>query len=191
MRVRRILAAVAAFSSILLLAAETDRFVRATVEREYDFDAFSNPGKSWKDITEKIGETYPGLTGTHLLLPTNSTGEIQISSGKERGTLVMPGFDDFSELTLSMTARRHTLPDEAKTVTVGWISPSGAETNDFASIELDTMMTESSVSLSAVPPGSSIVLNNGGKKTKHRVIVDRLAFIRRHVPKPGLFIRIR
>ena len=188
---KALLAILTLLSAALSFAAETNACTKITLEREYDFELLENPGRSWKNVTDTIGEKYPGLEGTYLYLPTNSHGVLQISNGENRGTLVIPGFDDFSEMEMRLTARCHSHPEEADSLTVGWIPEGGGATNTLAKLTVEPGFTTQAVSLSNAPQGASIILNHGGKKTHHRIIVDSIAFLKIHTPKLGFYLKIR
>ena len=51
-------------------------------------------------------------------------------------------------------------------------------TNDFASVELASELSPSSIPLSEVPAGAPLILNNSGNKKYHRVIIDEISFVR-------------
>jgi len=155
----------------------------SSVERKYDFGEFSNGGDTSQQ-TERIVSTYPDLDGVMLCLPTNSTGQIQLSSRDDKGILSIRGFESCKGLRLELVARHYDHVDEVKSVSVGYVRD-GA-TNDFASVELTGEFSRSSVSLADVPDDARIVLNNSGNKKYHRVIIDELSFVRDHAVETNL-----
>ena len=150
-----------------------------SVEREYNFDEFSN-GDDKGQQTEKILAAYPDLEGFVLCLPTNSTGQIQLSNSGSKGVLSFPGFESCNNLYLKLLAKHYNHADEATFVSIGFVQDK--TTNDFTTVELTTELTMSFTSLTNVPPNARIVINNSGKATNHRVIIDHLAFIRDYSP---------
>ena len=150
-----------------------------SVEREYNFDEFSN-GDDKGQQTEKILAAYPDLEGFVLCLPTNSTGQIQLSNSGSKGVLSFPGFESCNNLYLKLLAKHYNHADEATFVSIGFVQDK--TTNDFTTVELTTELTMSFTSLTNVPPNARIVINNSGKATKHRVIIDYLAFVRDYSP---------
>ena len=147
----------------------------SSVERKYDFNEFSNGGTNSQQ-TESIVSAYPDLSGYMLCLPTNTTGQIQLSNRDEKGVLIIREFESYEGLRLELIARHYDHPDEVKTMSIGYVLD-GA-TNDFASVELASEFSTSSIPLSEVPAGAPLILNNSGKKKYHRVIIDEISFVR-------------
>ena len=141
-----------------------------------DFAAFSNGGGN-SERTSAIVAAYPELAGSTLLyFPTNSTGQIQISKGEEKGVLVHEGFEDYGDMSMVIVSRCYNSKDEAKSMAIAYID--GDTTNDFAEIALDYDFTTASVPLGDVPGGMKLALNTSGNKKYHRVIVDEISFVR-------------
>ena len=147
----------------------------SSVERKYDFNEFSNDGTTSQQ-TESIVSAYPDLSGYMLCLPTNTTGQIQLSTRDDKGVLVIREFESYEGLRLELITRHYDHLDEAKTMSIGYVLD-GA-TNDFASVELASEFSTSSIPLSEVPAGAPLILNNSGKKKYHRVIIDEISFVR-------------
>jgi len=147
----------------------------SSVERKYDFNEFSNDGTTSQQ-TESIVSAYPDLSGYMLCLPTNTTGQIQLSTRDDKGVIVIREFESYEGLRLELIARHYDHTDEAKTMSIGYVLD-GA-TNDFASVELASEFSTSSIPLSEVPAGAPLILNNSGKKKYHRVIIDEISFVR-------------
>ena len=147
----------------------------SSVERKYDFNEFSNDGTTSQQ-TESIVSAYPDLSGYMLCLPTNTTGQIQLSTRDDKGVLVIREFESYEGLRLELIARHYDHTDEAKTMSIGYVLD-GA-TNDFASVELASELSPSSIPLSKVPAGAPLILNNSGNKKYHRVIIDEISFVR-------------
>ena len=146
-----------------------------SVERKYDFNEFSNGGITSQQ-TESIVSAYPDLSGYMLCLPTNTTGQIQLSTRDNKGVLVIREFESYEGLRLELIARHYDHPDEVKTMSIGYVLD-GA-TNDFASVELASELSPSSIPLSEVSAGAQLILNNSGNKKYHRVIIDEISFVR-------------
>ena len=147
----------------------------SSVERKYDFNEFSNVGTTSQQ-TESIVSAYPDLSGYMLCLPTNTTGQIQLSNRDDKGVLTIREFESYEGLRLELIARHYDHPDEVKTMSIGYVLD-GA-TNDFASVELASELSPSSIPLSEVPAGAPLILNNSGNKKYHRVIIDEISFVR-------------
>ena len=147
----------------------------SSVERKYDFNEFSNDGTTSQQ-TESIVSAYPDLSGYMLCLPTNTTGQIQLSTRDDKGVLIIREFESYEGLRLELITRHYDHLDEAKTMSIGYVLD-GA-TNDFASVELASEFSTSSIPLSEVPAGAPLILNNSGKKKYHRVIIDEISFVR-------------
>ena len=146
-----------------------------SVERKYDFNEFSNGGTTAQQ-TESIVSAYPDLSGYMLCLPTNTTGQIQLSTRDNKGVLVIREFESYEGLRLELIARHYNHTKEAKTMSIGYVLD-GA-TNDFASVVLASEFSPSSIPLSEVPAGAQLILNNSGNKKYHRVIIDEISFVR-------------
>lgn len=145
------------------------------VERKYDFNEFSNGGTTSQQ-TESIVSAYPDLSGYMLCLPTNTTGQIQLSNSDDKGVLVIREFESYEGLRLELIARHYNHTKEAETMSIGYVLD-GA-TNDFASVVLASEFSLSSIPLSEVPAGAQLILNNSGNKQFHRVIIDEISFVR-------------
>ncbi len=145
------------------------------VEREYNFDEFNNGGTT-RAQTELILSAYPDLGGYMLCLPTNSTGQIQISTRDDKGELTIAAFESYDDLHLCMKARHYAHDSEVASVSIGYID--GNTTNDFATVDLTEEFSRSTTTLGQVPPNARIILNNVGNKKFHRVIIDDIKFIR-------------
>ena len=147
----------------------------SSVERKYDFNEFSNDGNTSQQ-TDRIVSAYPDLSGFMLCLPTNTTGQIQLSTRDDKGVLVIREFESYEGLRLELVARHYDHTKEAKTMSIGYVLD-GA-TNDFASVVLASEFSPSSIPLSEVPAGAQLILNNSGNKQFHRVIIDEISFVR-------------
>lgn len=148
-----------------------------------DFNGFSNYEWRSKEIDDAFYEVYPELSGTKLYFPSNSTGQIQLSTSTDKGVLVHDGFDDYSDLTIRIVAKRYNHKDEYNTMSVSYAPKDGSSTNLIDNIALDYGFTTNHVMLSSVPQGSKLILNSEGNKTRHRVIIDELAFISGYIPE--------
>lgn len=150
-----------------------DKVIRHT------FDEFSNKGDT-KDKTEHIVEKYPDLSDSILLCyPTNSAGQIQISQESNKGILVHKGLDSYYKMSLSLRLRRYQGDNDS--MSVQWIASNGS-TNDLKTVSLSDNFTTEIIALSDVDPDAPLVLNALGNKTKHRIIIDEMSFIRDYSP---------
>ncbi len=152
-----------------------------SIYKRYSFDEFSNGAKT-SDQTARILAAYPELDGVRLTLPTNSTGEIQISQRDEKGVLTLPAPPSAAAANaLRLTARHYNHEDEARTVSVGYIDADGT-TNDFHTVALTATSMPHIVPLPETSTARRIILNNTGCKTRHRVIVADLALLTGYAP---------
>ena len=150
-----------------------DKVIRHT------FNEFSNKGDT-KDKTENIVEKYPDLSDSILLCyPTNSAGQIQISQESNKGILVHKGLDSYYKMSLSLRLRRYQGDNDS--MSVQWIASNGS-TNDLKTVSLSDNFTTEVIALSDVDPDAPLVLNALGNKTKHRIIIDEMSFIRDYSP---------
>ena len=150
-----------------------DKVIRHT------FNEFSNKGDT-KDKTENIVEKYPDLSDSILLCyPTNSAGQIQISQESNKGILVHKGLDSYYKMSLSLRLRRYQGDNDS--MSVQWIASNGS-TNDLKTVSLSDIFTTEVIALSDVDPDAPLVLNALGNKTKHRIIIDEMSFIRDYSP---------
>ena len=170
--------------------AVSNRIDVATVQRSestgqaievFGFDEISARGNpaAFDDFRKSLPERYAKLSGEYLYAATNSTGLLQISTGKSRGLLVHSGFDSYADLTLCMTLKRY--GGDADTMTVAW-TDGGAETNLMATVALSDEFNTEFIDLSKAADNARIVFNNSGNDDKHRVIIDEISFIRGYVP---------
>ena len=116
------------------------------------------------------------LRGDYLYVPARSQGEIQLSSGDNRGTLLFPVLDDYQGVSFICTAHHYAHTDEAKTMTIEAVS--GSVTNEVATLTLTTDYQQYEVSLENVEAGAQILINGGGKKTYHRILFKELGLCR-------------
>ena len=152
-----------------------------TTVEEFGFDEISAGGNAvnFAKFRDLLPPHYEKLSGTNLYAATNSTGLLQISTGKDRGELVYSGYEAYTDLTLKLTLKRY--GGDANTMTIAW-TDGGATTNSLETINLaDDFITEF-INLSSVTDGARIVFNNSGNDDTHRVIIDEIAFIRDYVP---------
>ncbi len=152
------------------------------VEKEYLFADLSNGGGTG-DKSSEIFKAYPDLGGERLCLPTNSTGQIQISTREAKGVLTLPPLPaDGASRAIRLTARHYSHAAEQKTMSVGYVDEDGA-TNDFHTVYLTDEFDNHLVPLPVSCAGRSIVFNNHGNKTCHRVIIDDISIVKDYAPE--------
>ena len=145
----------------------------------HTFDEFSNKGDT-KDKTESIVDKYPELSDSILLCyPTNSSGQIQISQQNNRGILVHRGLDSYDRMFLLLCLRRYHGDDDS--MSIQWIDSNGL-TNNLQTVSLSDNFTTEVIALSGIQSNAPIVLNAMGDKTKHRIIIDEMSFVRDYSP---------
>lgn len=152
----------------------------------YTFDEFSNDGGSNKKYTDELVAAYPDFADSEIIyLPANSTGQIQVSSGDNKGVLIHKGFDDTQGLSAAITLKRYYVAgnkdEDRNEMTIGY-EESADTTNIIATVSLGNDFKREIVPLDAIPGDMPIIFNADGLKTLHRVIIDDLAFIRNYEP---------
>jgi len=152
-----------------------------TIVEEFGFDEISAGGNAvnFARFRDSLPPHYEKLSGTNLYAAANSTGLLQISTGKNRGELVYSGYESSTDLTLKLTLKRYS--GDANTMTIGW-TDGGATTNSLETICLEDDFTTEVIDLSSVADGATIIFNNSGKDDNHRVIIDEIAFVRDYSP---------
>ena len=133
----------------------------------YSLDKISNDSGNPIQI-DSISLGDHQLMGDYLYVPARSKGEVQLSTGENRGTLLFPAVDDYRGVSFICTAHYYSHKDEAKTMTVEAVS--GSETNQIATLTLTEDYQRYEVPLENVVPGAQILINGGGKKTNHRIL---------------------
>ena len=152
-----------------------------TTVEEFGFYEISAGGNAvnFARFRDTLPPQYEKLSGTYLYAAANSTGLLQISTGKNKGELVYSGCESYTDLTLMLTLKRYS--GDANTMTIGW-TDGGAMTNSFETISLADDFTTEFIDLSSVADGARIIFNNSGKDDNHRVIIDEIAFVRDYSP---------
>ena len=152
-----------------------------TTVEEFGFDEISAGGNAvnFAGFRDSLPPHYEKLSGTYLYAAANSTGLLQISTGKDRGELVYSGYASYTDLTLMLTLKRYS--GDANTMTIGW-TDGGATTNILGTINLADDFTTEFIDLSSVTDGAILIFNNSGNDDNHRVIIDKIAFIRDYSP---------
>jgi hypothetical protein len=152
--------------------------------RLYTFDEedFSNDGGNPASAMPAIAGNYPDLSGSTLLyIPARSSGRIQISKQDERGILVHSAFDNYSDISLSLTLGKAADADD-DTVRIGYELPAGT-TNIVSEVAISTELRRAVLPLADVPGGCRVLVNARGRNRNNRVILDEMAFLRGYVPE--------
>lgn len=177
--------AVASCKVLVYKASWRDEEFETVCSCEFDKEGFENPGASSKAVGN-IAESYPHFEGSALIyLPTNTVGQIQISAADDKGVLKHKGFENCDLLHVDMTLRRYfsseANDEDSGIMTIGYEDPGGT-TNVFRSVNLENEFRREIISLKGFPSDTPILFNATGRKTNHRVIIDRLAFIGNYSP---------
>lgn len=144
---------------------------------EYDFSSFANDGGNPVERTADFTNQLPAFAESSLVyLPANSAGVIQISNDSNKGYLVHTGFDDYTDLSLLISLRIPNI-SQGRTFGIGYEATPGV-TNEFAQLRMLLDFRTNIVSLASVPPGVPLIFNTQGIRTKRRVQIDYLAFVR-------------
>ena len=135
-----------------------------------DFSAEGNPSEK----TAELSKIDPALSGVRVYSPANTNGICQIGTGALSGFLRHSGFSDYSGMALKMSLKRYP-NDSSRTQRAYEV---GNETNVFAVIELENEFTETIVDLSSVPSGAPILIGYDTVKSKRRVLLDSMSFVK-------------
>lgn len=142
---------------------------------EYDFETFSNSSSSVSNVTDKLVELFPKFGGSSVIrLPTNTVGVIQISTSSSHGYLVHSGFENCSELSMTVSSRRPH-KDAYKNLIIGYESPEGT-TNNLGAVEMTTSFQMNEISLAGLPDNMPLIINTQTQSSDARVEIDYLAF---------------
>lgn len=177
--------AVASCKVLIYKALWQDEYFETVCSCDFDKEGFENARGNPKKIGN-LAESYPDFEGSMLIyLPTNTIGQIQISTADDKGVLKHKGFDDCALLHIDMTIRKY-FSSEAKDedsdiMTIGYEDPSGT-TNVFATLNLESEFKRELIPLKGFPSNTPILFNATGRKTEHRVIMDEINFIKNYSP---------
>lgn len=177
--------AVASCKVLVYKASWRDEEFETVCSCDFDKEGFENSGASSKAVGN-IAESYPHFEGSALIyLPTNTVGQIQISNADDKGVLKHKGFDDCGLLHVDMTIRKYfsseVKEEDSGSMTIGWEDPAGT-TNVFATVNLEREFRRELIPLKGFPSNTPILFNATGNKTKHRVIMDGINFIKNYSP---------
>ncbi len=177
--------AVASCKVLVYKASWRDEEFETVCSCDFDKEGFENSGASSKAVGN-IAESYPHFEGSALIyLPTNTVGQIQISNADDKGVLKHKGFDDCGLLHVDMTIRKYfsseVKEEDSGSMTIGWEDPAGT-TNVFATVNLEREFRRELIPLKGFPSNTPILFNATGNKTKHRVIMDEINFIKNYSP---------
>lgn len=163
-----------------------------TTLAEYDFNEFSNGGRNPVDITSDFTNTIPAFAGSSLIyLPTNSEDIIQISSGKQQGSLIFDFasfrdvLDEVTNVSMLVSAKKH-----SSDVTGVWnLEAAQFDDDDNASqttnVVLGFEFPQSPCAIQIKDPAAckSVTLRPSGTTAgNRRILIDYLAFIRDYSP---------
>ena len=163
-----------------------------TTLAEYDFNEFSNGGGNPVDITSDFTNTIPAFAGSSLIyLPTNSEDIIQISSGKQQGSLIFDFasfrdvLDEVTNVSMLVSAKKH-----SSDVTGVWnLEAAQFDDDDNASqttnVVLGFEFPQSPCAIQIKDPAAckSVTLRPSGTTAgNRRILIDHLAFARDYSP---------
>ena len=163
-----------------------------TTLAEYDFNEFSNSGGNPVDITSDFTNTIPAFAGSSLIyLPTNSEDIIQISSGKQQGSLIFDFasfrdvLDEVINVSMLVSAKKH-----SSDVTGVWnLEAAQFDDDDNASqttnVVLGFEFPQSPCAIQIKDPAAckSVTLRPSGTTAgNRRILIDYLAFVRDYSP---------
>lgn len=170
---------------LIYKASWQDEYFETVCSCDFDKEGFENAGGNPKKIGN-LAESYPDFEGSMLIyLPTNTIGQIQISTADDKGVLKHKGFDDCALLHIDMTVRKYfsseAKEEDSSIMTIGYEDPSGT-TNVFATLNLESEFKRELITLKGFPPNTPILFNATGNKTNHRVAIDEINFIKNYSP---------
>ncbi len=146
---------------------------------EYDFGEFKNESGNSTDITGDFTNAIPSFAGSSVIrLPARSDGVIQVSQDDKKGYLVHSGFEDCSDLSLTISLRIPT-NSQGKQFGMGYENAAG-ETNQFPLISMSTNFVTNVVSLAELPANTPLIFNTEGAGSKRVVYIDYIAFADGH-----------
>lgn len=146
---------------------------------EYDFGEFKNESGNSTDITGDFTNAIPSFAGSSVIrLPARSDGVIQVSQDDKKGYLVHSGFEDCSDLSLTISLRIPT-NSQGKQFGMGYEDAAG-ETNQFPLISMSTNFVTNVVSLAELPANTPLIFNTEGAGSKRVVYIDYIAFADGH-----------
>ena len=163
-----------------------------TTLAEYDFNEFSNGGGNPVDITSDFTNTIPAFAGSSLIyLPTNSEDIIQISSGKQQGSLIFDFasfrdvLDGVTNVSMLVSAKKH-----SSDVTGVWnLEAAQFDDDDNASqttnVVLGFEFPQSPCAIQIKDPAAckSVTLRPSGTTAgNRRILIDHLALARDYSP---------
>lgn len=162
-----------------------------TTLAEYDFNEFSNGGGNPVDITSDFTNTIPAFAGSSLIyLPTNSEDIIQISSGKQQGSLIFDFasfrdvLDEVTNVSMLVSAKKH-----SSDVTGVWNLEAAQfddddNTSQTTNVVLGFEFPQSPCAIQIKDPAAckSVTLRPSDTTAgNRRILIDSIAFIRDYV----------
>ena len=162
-----------------------------TTLAEYDFNEFSNGGRNPVDITSDFTNTIPAFAGSSLIyLPTNSEDIIQISSGKQQGSLIFDFasfrdvLDEVTNVSMLVSAKKH-----SSDVTGVWNLEAAQfddddNTSQTTNVVLGFEFPQSPCAIQIKDPAAckSVTLRPSDTTAgNRRILIDSIAFIRNYV----------
>lgn len=162
-----------------------------TTLAEYDFNEFSNGGGNPVDITSDFTNTIPAFAGSSLIyLPTNSEDIIQISSGKQQGSLIFDFasfrdvLDEVTNVSMLVSAKKH-----SSDVTGVWNLEAAQfddddNTSQTTNVVLGFEFPQSPCAIQIKDPAAckSVTLRPSDTTAgNRRILIDSIAFIRNYV----------
>ena len=159
------------------------------VVADYDFCGISTSNKRYEYFApSKYGYEF---FAARVRIMADNPGMLLLSTEDNRGYLTMPPSSRNGADTLFISAKKFSDDDfksEKSQMPIVWSS--GAETGNFASVQLDTNFCWSgAVDFSSVPQDSDILINYGSVKSNRRVWIDRIIFARKR--NHGFYLIIR
>lgn len=162
-----------------------------TTLAEYDFNEFSNGGGNPVDITSDFTNTIPAFAGSSLIyLPTNSEDIIQISSGKQQGSLIFDFasfrdvLDEVTNVSMLVSAKKH-----SSDVTGVWNLEAAQfddddNTSQTTNVVLGFEFPQSPCAIQIKDPAACKAVTLRPSDTtagNRRILIDSIAFIRNYV----------
>lgn len=163
-----------------------------TALAEYDFEKFSNSGGNPIDITGDFTNGIPAFAGSSLIyLPTNSEGIIQISSGKQQGSLICDfassreALDEVANVSMLVSAKKHSTDVAGAWNLKATQFDDDDNTSHTTNVVLGSTFPLSPYTIQIKNPAAckSITLRPSDTTAgNRRILIDTIAFIRDYVP---------
>lgn len=174
---------------ILLVAALPFSEMDYRLVADYDFSELSTSNTSYEHfVPDKYGYAFSGVK---IRMMAGSPGMLLLSTNDSRGYLIMPPESRNGGDALFLSAKKFSDDDfksENSRMPIAWTS--GAETNEFARVLIETNFCWSAaIDISSIPADADILINYGTAQYNRKVWIDRIIFAKER--EHGFYLIIR